>query len=366
MSGKHVNTFIVDSLEDYFHIISELNDINRSRFEYLSRRVSPMWYRGHKHQEYNLIPTLLRDSKGEKGSYNRDHLREDYRYQHFRSKCNQLVDINPGSRIEWTEVMQHYCAYTRMMDWSESAITALMFALEYFIEPGNDKGQRYRRSLSTPTVWVLNPVGLNTKTYEALAHDSEMVSKGLKEIIPVGIETNRIDNFLENVKNNLLNGRDRFFLDPEDPYIQGIVCLATMEADRTNISERMFFLLENEEFNPFFYLLLRYYSDGLPVEVGKLPPLAIVHPYHSNRIRAQHGVFTVTPHYMIDKKLVKSPEDCRAMELMPVVSDCLYKIRIMHPARVAKELLVMGERRTSIYPEMDNYAKDIEVKEYMI
>ena len=46
------------------------------------------------------------------------------------------------------------------------------------------------------------------------------------------------------------------------------------------------------------------------------------------------------------------------MELQPNIFDCLYKIRIMRPAYVAKELLVIGEeRRTSIFPEMDNYAE---------
>ena len=365
MDRKPINTFLVDSLEDYLRIVSDINEINNYRFE-SKRKVSPMWYRGNKRQHYNLIPTLLRDSKGEEERYNRDHLREDYRYQHFRSKCNQLVDINPRSRIEWTEVMQHYCAYTRMMDWSESAITALMFALEYFIEPGNEKGQQYKRSTSTPTVWVLNPVGLNAKIYNGFIGNKELIRQGLEEVIPVGLSEDKRRTFLEKIEEHMVKGCDRFLLDPDDPYIQGIVCLAAMEADRVDISERMFYLLDSGEYNPFFYLLLRYYSDGLPIEKAKLPPLAIVHPYHSSRIQAQHGVFTVTPHYKIDKKMVKGPEDCRAMELQPNIFDCLYKIRIMRPAYVAKELLVIGERRTSIFPEMDNYAKDIEVKEYMI
>ena len=308
---KHIYTFSVSTLEDYLRIVAEINDINRARFEKKSdktdrgtaakRIVSPMWYRGNKHQDYNLIPTLLRNSKGEAETYNRDHLREDYRYQHFRSKCNQLVEINPASRIEWTEVMQHYCAYTRMMDWSESAITALMFALEYFIEPGSDKGQQYKRAVSTPTVWVLNPVELNSHLYEAFLKNSKLLEIGFRDILPFHMGDDEKTLFIDKMKQMLANSKDRFFSDPDDPYIQGIICLAAMESDRMQKSERLFSLLYHGEYNPFVYLLLRYYSDGVPIDMTELPPLAIVHPYHSNRIQVQHGVFTVTPHYKIDK-----------------------------------------------------------------
>lgn len=54
------------------------------------------------------------------------------------------------------------------------------------------------------------------------------------------------------------------------------------------------------------------------------------------------------------------------MEFQDKISSCLYKIRIIRPSVIAKELLMMGERRSSLYPEMDNYAKDLEAKEYMV
>lgn len=362
---KHINSYTVASLEDYFRVVSEINEISLVRGNN-KHNVMPLWYRGHKHQYYNLIPTLLRESKGLSESYCVDHLREDYRYQHFRSKCNQLVERVPKSRIEWTEIMQHFCAFTRMMDWSESAITALMFALEYFIEPGEEKGKQYNRSVSTPTVWVLDPVMLNSRLYDSFLNNTHVMEKAFQNLILPGIDKVAGDAFISRLVESMKNGKKRFFMNEDDSPIQGIVCLAALDSDRVDLSERMYRLLESGEYNPFFYLLLRYFADGLPVEMPLIPPLAIVHPYHSNRIQVQHGVFTVTPHYKIEESQVKSPLDRRPMEMQPEIKDCLYKIRVIRPAHVAKELLIMGKRRTLLYPEMDNYAKDIEVKEYMV
>ena len=49
--------------------------------------------------------------------------------------------------------------------------------------------------------------------------------------------------------------------------------------------------------NSVYYVLGRIYSDGYILEDRKIPPLAVVHPYHSERIKAQKGVFTVFPFY---------------------------------------------------------------------
>ena len=57
--------------------------------------------------------------------------------------------------------------------------------------------------------------------------------------------------------------------------------------------------------------------------------------------------------------------DRRPMNLHPAARKCLYKIRVTRPARVAEELLEMGERMTSLYPELAIYSEDIEAETYM-
>lgn len=312
-----MRSYTASSLEEYLSVVSYIND--REQIEQAgankrnsNNRITPLWYRGVKRQDYNLIPTLLRESSGvEHLDYTKDRLKEEYRFQHFRSKCNQLVEKSPDSKIEWMEIMQHFCTNTRLMDWSESAITGLLFALEYFIQPGKDKDLQYKRSVSTPAVWIVNPFRLNEQVFNSFSADDRTARKligcGIDDIIPWNMQKRRVDDFKNRMYCRLRDGKDRYFRDEDDPFIQGIVSLSALESDREANSHRLFYLLDKDEFNPFFYLLLRYYSDGTAVEINTLPPLAIVHPYHSSRIQAQRGVFTVSPHYIIEKTSAKTP-----------------------------------------------------------
>lgn len=353
--------YSVGSIGEYLDVIRSIDRLCSDQKLNASRH---MWYRGHEYQEYTLLPSLLRTDETVLGEYSLLHLREDYRYQHFRSKCNQLVNTSPKSKIEWEEVMQHHLTNTRLMDWSESAITALLFSLEAFIDPGKDKHLLHRRATITPTVWVLDPVQLNRHIYDTFKFDIKWLKEALKEIIPF--------NFPDPEKNQLCNSlfgalksySNTFFEDSSETAINGIVCLSVLEDERHACGSRLFNLLQEHRFNPFFYLLLCYYADGISVKAGDLPPLAVVHPYHSPRIQAQHGVFTVSPHYTIEEKEIGGLSDMRAMESQPLLADCLFKVRITRPAKIARDLLIIGERHTSLYPELEKYSKDIEAKGY--
>lgn len=361
MNDVYCRSYTAASLEEYLEIIGFLNDSMTKSDQ--SLQYSPIWYRGHARQDYLLLPTLLRDSSGMGTSYGRDHLREDLRYQHFRSKCNQLVDSVLESKIEWQEILQHHLGTTRLMDWSESAISALMFSLEAFIDPIDNKDLEYRRLTVTPTVWVLAPSKLNGHIYDTLQKRKDLINTALRDI-EYGKAAKRV--LTAKIAAQLKNGRDIYFENHDKMSMNGIFCLSVIESERRAKGGRMKQLLQNAEFNPFFYLLLRYYNDGLPLPMESLPPLAIVHPYHSRRIQNQHGVFTVVPHYQIDQNQIGGIFDKRPMERQLLIRDCLCRIKIARPAKVAKDLLTIGERRVNLYPELDNYVRDMESKKWHV
>lgn len=358
--STHIHSYTAGSLEEFLEIIRFLND---GVFVDNNGGICRLWYRGHEKHSYMLLPSLQRSSNGIQNNYSRDHLREDLRYQHFRSKCTQLIDTSPETKIEWQEILQHHLGSTRLMDWSESAISALLFALEAFVDPRNNLELSDRRMNMTPTVWVLEPAKLNRHIYDVFKRDVDLIANAAQDL-QVGIK--KSSQFCKSLLKDLQTNQDLYFENADESSLDGIFCLSVLENERRANGTRLHKLLKNREFNPFFYLLLRYYGDGLAVKMDTLPPLAIVHPYHSSRIQSQHGVFTVAPHYQIKKDEINGPRDKRPMERQQNIRDCLCQIRLIRPATIAKELLAIGERRSRLYPELDIYVRDMETKKWYI
>lgn len=355
-----MSTWYARSLREYVELVNCISQ-NQSDDE----RVRPLWFRGQEQTGcyYYLEPGIYRyiALKKEKNlvndnkTYGTIWLKEEYRYQHFMARNYEKVDSMPDSLIEWQEIMQHYLSKTRLMDWSESAIVALGFALEAYINPIEDHETQYRRQNDSPVVWTLNPIGLNHAVYESL-QTQELVYRALP-----GVQTE--------VKNEIataLQKNKEMYFDLENSVnggVNGLISLSGIEALRKFQGAEIHENVVKQRFNPFFYLLLRYYSDGIGVGVNELPPLAIIHPYHSERIHEQKGAFTIFPYYadVPEKESYISPF---AMENMSKIKEYLDKIVIMNPWKVAEELKTMGLRRSHLYPEMDIVANDFENLKY--
>lgn len=367
------------SLGDYFNAISRIAQraATAEKEERKEGQMPLLWFRGLTGNNHTLLPTLYRGKTFKAAenpiAYNQLKQKEDARYQNFKSRTYHLIKTNPDKKSEWLEIYQHHFGRTRLMDWTESAKTALCFAVEALLDSRNDDNLKKRRSELTPTVTVINPCELNKRVYRYFYEHKEIIRGAIKEFaLPKTDEIALVDE-MQNVMKD--NEKSFFAQMNEDIEMEGIVSLCVLEDMRSVAGGQLKQRLCNMECNPFYYLILRYYTDALPITIKDetekvLSPLAVLHPYHSERIRKQRGTFSVYPNYIFSDTVQELYEirkiDVRAMENQPGVNDLLSRIYITNPRQVAKELLYAGERRSELYPDVDNRAMVMEAQEYYI
>lgn len=366
--------FTAASLSEYFQIVRIISSAS-GRSKNL-----PLWYRGHESDwGYQLLPSLFRGNEREdfagnkRNTYSRNHLEEEYRYQHFRAKGSHLLAAQVDNSLEWKELMQHHFVHSRLMDWSESAMSSLQFALEAYLKPDNDIAIQEKRRLMSPVIWVLDPYKLNEETFRILISAKNGDHYPYIEQALRGLLSSRRD-IVQTARalGRALTGAEgeKYIHRLSNPNVGTVVCLSAIMELLREKGDRLKRAVTSMEINPLFYLLSRFYNDGLVVQDCVLPPLAVVHPYHSHRIQAQRGVFTVFPHSEMTAKeyslFLSSHKrvDPRAMENNATAAPCLYKIRLTRPAQIAHELFLSGGRDASLYPELEYFAKDIEASAY--
>ena len=103
----------------------------------------PIWFRGHADQSWHLEPKLLRPPPKPP---------ETHLFNRFKQNSLLLLPERPRTDYEWLFLMQHYSVPTRLLDWSESPLVALWFALDPAYQA------------SDGSLWVLLPTVLNEKS----------------------------------------------------------------------------------------------------------------------------------------------------------------------------------------------------------
>lgn len=111
-----------------------------------SDRSSMYWYRGQSNIAWSLLPALARCQD--------DLRRESDLLARFKQSASLLIRPLPATEWEWLTVMQHHRVPTRLLDWTESPLVALFFAVQENLE-------------SHGALWVLDPIRLNSNSHIA-------------------------------------------------------------------------------------------------------------------------------------------------------------------------------------------------------
>jgi len=120
------------------------------------------WFRGQADSSWRLRPKLYREPQPKRDV----RILEDEFRQEFIVRAPSLSPERPQNSWDWYFLMQHSGAPTRLLDWTESALMALYFAVRNKSEGGEQE--------TDSAVWVLEPWKLN----ELVVNVKEVIAPG--------------------------------------------------------------------------------------------------------------------------------------------------------------------------------------------
>lgn len=113
---------------------------------------------------WKLVPSLAR---------NQSHLQaENAVIKRFMQNATPHLQSQPQEEWEWMFLMQHYRAPTRLLDWTESALAALYFAVS-----------EKKHLKKDGAVWCLDPIALNKAANIKFPFEPEIPSFGRDKVM---------------------------------------------------------------------------------------------------------------------------------------------------------------------------------------
>ncbi|MGE5563561.1 MAG: FRG domain-containing protein [Bacillota bacterium] len=116
----------------------------------------PTWFRGQRNAAWDLEPSIKRHGGVEA---------ERALFKRFKQDAFSHVPVRPNTEWEWLFVMQHNGLPTRLLDWTESALIGLYFAIQGF-DPDNPD--------APAALWAMNPIGLNEASKWSTPHKADI------------------------------------------------------------------------------------------------------------------------------------------------------------------------------------------------
>lgn len=107
---------------------------------------SLVWFRGQACADWQLLPNIARSTDAHPDGAMDN---EGAAIKRFRQNAGAFLDRQPEDIWQWIFLMQHHRGLTRLLDWTESPLVGLYFALE---EGHEDQ---------SAAVWCLDPIRLN-------------------------------------------------------------------------------------------------------------------------------------------------------------------------------------------------------------
>ena len=113
------------------------------------RDTEPIWFRGQPAADWALVPSIARGD--DRSTLLTIEQSLEHRLAgHFKQNALRMVEERPMGEWEWLFLMRHHGVPSRLLDWSESPLTALYFAAQSMDGVSVDGA-----------IWVLWPRALN-------------------------------------------------------------------------------------------------------------------------------------------------------------------------------------------------------------